>query len=252
MKCTLLEIVQDILNELDSDPVNSIDDTFESQQVAQIVRNTYRNICSNRNWVGQKRLIQLDGYSNKDRPNYIKVPNGLKELISLMYNCKKREEDRDDFKTLIYKDPEDFLRYVYSRNSADQDVIKVKDFSGTALPIVNTRAPTYWTSFDDEYIVTDSYDKEADDTLQSSKTQCLAYVLKEWEHFDDAVPDLPDEAFPALIESAKSTAFLTLKQMDNPKAEAEAQRQQRWLSRKNWKLHGGIKYPDYGRRRWKI
>ena len=50
MKYTLLEIVQEILSDMDSDEVNSIDDTVESQQVASIVRSAYMAIMSNRNW----------------------------------------------------------------------------------------------------------------------------------------------------------------------------------------------------------
>lgn len=248
MRYTLLEIVQDILNEMDSDEVNSIDDTVESKQVAQIVKSTWRNICANRNWSGQRRLIQLDGYSNTERPNYIKCPPSVKRVLSITYNCKTADDEKDNYKELKYKEPDEFLRFVYTRDSTNENVIKVKDFSGTALLIRNDCAPTYYTSFDDSYIVTDSYDKNVDDTLQSSKTQVLAYVLKEWQHTDDAIPDLPEEAFPALIESAKSTAFLTLKQMDNPKAEAESQRQQRWLSRQEWVVHGGIRFPNYGRK----
>ncbi len=41
MKYTLLEIVQEILSDMDSDEVNSIDDTTESEQVATIVKSTY-------------------------------------------------------------------------------------------------------------------------------------------------------------------------------------------------------------------
>jgi hypothetical protein len=109
-------------------------------------------------------------------------------------------------------------------------------------------SPSFWTSFDDDYIVCDSYDAQVDDTLQSSKTQVLAYMEPLWVHNDTAVPDLPSEAFPALLEEAKSTAFLVLKQMANQKAEAKAQRQQRWLSRKAWRTHGGVRYENYGRR----
>ena len=251
MKYTLLQIVQDILNELDSDEVNSIDDTTESRQVAQIVKSTFRNICANRDWANQRKLIQLDGVSDTDRPNYIKCPSGVKELSSFSYNCKKDEDDKDVFRELVWMEPDEFLRYTNNRDSKAENIKKVKDFSGSVLLIRTDNPPTYYTCFDDTYIVTDSYDKGVGDTLQSSKTQCIAYVLKEWVHEDDAIPDIPEEAFPALIESAKSTAFLTLKQMDNPKAEAEAQRQQRWLARKNWKIHGGIKFPDYGRKRKK-
>ena len=35
---TLLDMVQDVLNDLDSDEVNDIDDTIEAQQIAQIIK----------------------------------------------------------------------------------------------------------------------------------------------------------------------------------------------------------------------
>ncbi len=37
--------------------------------------------------------------------------------------------------------------------------------------------------------------------------------------------------------------------MQDIKSEQEATRQQRWLSRKDWTVAGGIRYPDYGRKR---
>ena len=42
-KMTVLEMVQDILNDMDSDEVNSINDTIEAQQVANTVRTVYAN-----------------------------------------------------------------------------------------------------------------------------------------------------------------------------------------------------------------
>ena len=35
--------------------------------------------------------------------------------------------------------------------------------------------------------------------------------------------------------------------MANQKAEQKAARQQRWLSRKAWRIEGGIEYENYGR-----
>ena len=58
MQMTLLEMVQDILNDIDSDPVNSIDDTEESVQIAQIIKTSYFALSTNRNWPHQKKLIQ--------------------------------------------------------------------------------------------------------------------------------------------------------------------------------------------------
>ena len=257
MKLTLLEIVQNILSDMDSDNVNSIDDTVESQQVALIVKDCFMNLTSNRNWHDQQTLFQLKSLADVTRPNYMAAPEGLKELITFRYNCKKRkgqeEQLRDEWREVKYMEPDKFLRYTSHRNSTDEHVVTIQDFSGSYLLIRNDKHPTFWTTFDDEYIVCDSWDGELDDTLHADKTQCMGYIFKKFEMDNDYYPDIPEEAYPALVQAAKSQAFLVLKQMENPKAEAEAQRQQSWLARKNWKLHGVIKYPDYGRRgvkRW--
>lgn len=249
MKKTLLEMTQDILSEMDSDEVNSISDTVESQQVAGIIKNCYNEMLSNRNWPHLRKLMSLDSLADLSKPNYLKLPKGTKELIVFNYDGATLHNTNITFNPVTYKEPDAFLRYISARNSASDDVVSVKDPSGITLLILKNKAPQFWTSFDDTYIVCDSYDAEVDDTLRSSKTQCLAYMESRWEHSDDAIPDLPEEAFAALEEEAKSTAFVVLKQMVNQKAEQKAGRQNRWLSRKAWKAHGGVTYPDYGRKR---
>jgi hypothetical protein len=241
-------MVQDILNDLDSDEVNSINDTVESQQVAQIIKTCFYEQIANRNWPHLRKLIQLEASGDITKPNYLRIPERLKELQSFKYQSSKLGETKIQIVDVKYKEPDAFLRLVSGRNSDNADVTPITDFSGTTILTLNDQAPTYWTSFDDKYIVTDSYNSEVDDTLKKSKTQCLAYVEPDWVHSDDAIPDLPDEAFPGLLEEAKSTAFLVLKQTANQKAEQKAARQSRWLSRKAWGVKGGIVYEDYGRR----
>lgn len=249
MKKTLLAMTQDILNEMDSDEVNGINDTVESQQVANIIKSCYFEMMSNRNWPHTRKLAQFDSLSDLAKPNYLKLPKGMKELVLFNYDTASLTYPNVQYKPIEYKQPDAFLRLVSSRNSDAENVIKVTDFSGIILLIRNDKAPQFWTSFDDEHIVVDSYDAGVDDTLKTSKTQCMAYMEPTWVHTDDGIPNLPDEAFSALEEEAKSTAFLTLKQMANQKAEQKAGRQNRWLSRKAWKAHGGIEYPNYGRKR---
>lgn len=245
---TLLEIVIDILNDLDSDEVNSISDTVEAQQVAQIVKTCYFEIIGNRNWPHLRKLIQLDSLADITKPNYLRCPSDLKQLDFFKYDMHRLDQTTVVLNEVKYKEPDAFLRFISGRNSDADFIDVITDFSGSKLLIANNIAPTYWTSFDDQYIVTDSYNKEVEDTLQSSKTQCLAYINPSWTHTDSAVPNLPVEAFPALVEEAKSTAFLALKQVANQKAEQKASRQQRWLSRKAWSAHGGIQKDDYGRK----
>lgn len=244
---TLLEIVSDILNDLDSDFVNSIDDTVEAQQVAQIVKTSFYEIIGNRNWPHLRKLIQFDASGTTSKPNYLKIPAGTKEISMVVYDCRKEGETQSRDKEIKYYSPEDFLRKVSLRNVSD-NTIEVVDFNGVKLKIVNNKAPEFYTSFDDEYLVFDSYDVSVDDTLKKNKSSGLAFITPTWTHSDSAIPNLPDEAFPALLEEAKSTSFLVLKQTANQKAEQKASRQQRWLSRKAWRVDGGVTYKIYGRK----
>ena len=163
------------------------------------------------------------------------------------YECQK-DNGRLVQREIKFLYPDEFLRFISGRNEGDSWISVVTDFGGSKLLIVNNQPPTYWTTFDDKHIVTDSYDKASDDVLQKTKTQCLGYIYPSWDHSDTFVPDLPTEAFPALFHEALSVASVRLKQMPDQKAEQDAQRQQRWLARKSWKLQGGIRYDNYGRK----
>ena len=248
MKSTLLEIVQDILSDMSSDVINSIDDTDEGSQVAQIVKTTYQAMLSNRNWPHTKRIIHLSSSADNLLPTHMSIDESIKEMISIYYDKQRASETRVRYEEIKWMDPDDFLRYTNKRNNDSTDTDIITDPSGVSLLIQNNKHPNYYTSFDDTQIVFDSYDSTVDNTLQSSKTQARAYVIPVFLMEDDHIPDLPDEAFAALIEEAKSKAMFKIKQMQDVKAEQEAVRQNKWLSRKAWTVAGGIKYPDYGRR----
>lgn len=248
MEMTLLEMTQDILNDLDGDEVNSIDDTAESSQVSQIIKSTYYAMMSSRNWAHLRQTITMTASGNNALPNYMSLPDNVKELCFINYNKVKDGETKKTYQSVRYLEPDDFLRVTNRRNSdnATCDVI-VDQTTGLELLILNNQGPTYYTSFDDKNVVFDSYDNLVDTTLQESKVQAQAYVMPTWTHMDSFVPDLPSEAFTALLEEAKSRAMLKLKQVQDFKAEQEATRQHRWLARKNSRINGGIRLPNYGR-----
>lgn len=248
MKLTLLQLVQRVLNDIDSDEVNSIEDTVESSSVALTIQNCYFEMMSNRNWPHLRKLIRLENVGDTSRPNYLLAPDNLKEMELFRYESFKNGSLRLEQQEVRYKHADSFPRMVAGRNPDADNMQTVVDFNGTKLVISNNKAPDYWTSFDDKYIVTDSYDLAVDTTLQGSKSQCLAYVYPEWLQEDDFVPDLPIEAFPALLAEATSTASVNIKQMANAKSEQKATRQQRRLARKAWRLEGGVRFPDYGRK----
>lgn len=248
-KKNLLAIVQEILSDMDSDAVNSIDDTDEAMQVAQIVKSTYDAMMSNRNWPHTRKVIKLQASTDDLLPTHMTIDEDIKEMISIYYNKIKNGETRLRYEEIKWMDPDDFLRFINKRNSDDENTMTIIDPSGVELLILSNKAPTYYTSFDDTSIVFDSFDSSVDDTLQTSKTQARAYVTPNFIVEDGTIPDLPIDAFSALIEEAKSKAMFKLKQMPDSKAEQEATRQNRWLSRKDWTIKGGIKFPDYGRKR---
>lgn len=241
-------MVQDVLNDLDSDEVNSIDDTIEAQQVAQIIKSTYIAMMSNRNWPHQMKLLSFEASGDDALPTHVTLQQPVKEMVSVNYNKARDGETRRRYQPMRWLEPDDFLRHTNKRNSDEDNIDIIIDPSGVELLIRNDLPPTYYTSFNDNVLVFDSYDSSVDDTIQESKIQARAYVMNSWVHLDDAVPDLPDEAFTALLEEAKSRASLKLKQQADQKAEQESRRQQAWLARKNWRVQGGIKYPDYGRK----
>jgi hypothetical protein len=248
MKMTLLEIVQDILSDMDSDSVNSIDDTIESTQVAQIVKTSYFAMMNSRDWPHLKRTIQFVASGDPDLPTHITLQDTIKEMVFLKYDCIKDGETRKRYKEVKWVEPDDFLRILNRRNSDNDNIQVVDDPGGIELLIQTDKDPTYYTSFNDSVIVFDSYNADVDTTIQSSKLQGYAYVIPSWSQLDTFTPEMPMEAFPLLLEEAKSKAMFKLKQVQDVKAEQESRRQNIWLSRKSYRVNGGIQYPNYGRR----
>ena len=247
-KMTLLEMVQDIMSDMDSDDVNSINDTVEALQVAQIIKSTYYNIIDGKDFPFLYETFQLDSSGTAARPTHMGIPETIIDLKSLNYNCRKLTDTKDRYKEILYKTPEDFLYILNQRNSSESKVTTVTDTTGISLLIYNDRAPQYFTSFDDDNLVFDAYDSAVDTTLVTSKTQCHGKRSVAFTLLDTFTPDLPVQMFTYLLAEAKSTAFLTLKQMANQKAEQVSISQKRRMSQEAWKLKNGITYPNYGRR----
>lgn len=246
---TLLEMVQNILSEMSSDEVNDIDDTQESNQVVEIIKVAYLAISSNRNWLGQRRAVQFLPSGNTATPTHLYLQQPIKEMEFVNYDCQRpTDKGQTVFLQMKYLYPDDFLRVLNMNNSTQAYTTSVIDpGSGITLQIRNDQPPTYYTSFDDRALVFDAYDSKIEDTLQNHKVQALAYFMPQFQYDNDWQPMLPDEALIALLEEAKSRAFLALKQQANQKAEQEASRQQSWLSRKQFRVKGGVRYFDYGR-----
>ena len=247
MKRTLLDMVQEIQSDLDLDEIESIDDTMESEQIVVILKSTYYAMMSNRDWPHLRRSIQIEPYSDVTKPTHMKIQDEIKELCFLNYNKANATDTRKKYSEVKYLQPDEFIHKTNQNDSSQANVTEVVDPGGIDLFVRNDTAPTYYTSFDDSTLIFDSYDSAVDSSLQESKVQAQAYVVPAWSSADDFIPDLPDDAFTALVEESKSKASLRLRQVADQKAEQESGRQNKWLARKARRVAGGIQYPNWGR-----
>ena len=246
---TLLEMVQDILSDMNSDAVNSISDTTEADQVARIIESTFYELINARDWPHLATMGQLEASGTSARPTHMKLPVNVQKILWLKYNKRTSTDTRDRYSKVEHKEPQAFVELLNARDSSDTtNVSTITDLSSIPLYIIKTQAPSYYTSFDNEYLVFDSYDNTVDSTLQQSKTQVHMYREPVFTQADTFVPDLPDKAFSYFLAEAKSTCFNTLKQSPNAKEEQKSNRQRHRMSREKWRQNGGIRYPNYGRK----
>jgi hypothetical protein len=84
-KFTLLQMTQNVLSGLSSDEINSISDTTESLQVAQIIQNKYYDILTRGNLPDDNQLIQLTPSGNPIQPTLMFIPSGTSSLKWVNY-----------------------------------------------------------------------------------------------------------------------------------------------------------------------
>lgn len=246
-KMSVLDIAQDILSDMNSDAVSSITDTLESLQVAQIIQSVYFEMMARKNWPHLEKLIALTpvGVST---PTHMAVPTNVKEMLSVRYDKRDAPTDAPKYREVEYVYPEDFLEYTNNRKATDAKYTEVVDPSGVSLIIQNNKQPEYYTSFDDESIVFDSYVSTLESNLQASKVQARGVISPAFSLTDLHVPDMPVEMFPTFLAECKSVCFARIKQMPDQKSEQQSRRGMSWMSKKAYQIKGGMKMPNYGKR----
>lgn len=247
-KQTLLQLTQSILSSMNSDQVNSITDTVEAQQVADIVKETYFDLIHSSNWPHLKSLGRLDSAADNTKPTHLQIPEAVIRIDNIRYNKRTSTDTKDKYEDVEELTNDEFLDLVLARDSSSSNVQTVTDFSNAKIYVLNNTAPSYWTSFDDDYVVFDSFDNTVDSVVQTSKNQCIFYTEPTWSHTDSFVPDLPAKHFSRLLAEAKSTAFIEVKEVGNPKQEMKARKLKIQFNEEKFRQNGRHRYPDYGRK----
>jgi len=222
MKKTLLEIVQKILFQMGSDQVSSIGDTYESDQVVDIIESVYENTIFSTNLPELQVVKPLVAVSSLAKPNYLKAPADSSQVSLVEYNNKEAVADPDKWEHIQYVTPPEFMSIISGRDNTATEVDSISDFNGVVLYIYNDRGPSYYTSFDDNYLVFDSYNKGLEATLQSSKSRAHYKQYQAFSKTDSFIMPVDDSLYPQIVADATARCFMLIKQARNVYAEKDA------------------------------
>lgn len=236
---SLLDIVQSVLSDMNSDAVSSISDTVESEQIAMIVRDTYNEMIVTRKYLDLNKYINLNSSTDNLYPTYMSLPKNVGDVFEVRYKGR-----------LVKKlSPKEFIAICNGKQEESDKVFDMKEKStGMTLKVTNNYRPLYWTTFDDENIIFDAWESELSETLLSTDVVIYAEVFPEFSLTDNYIPPLPTRAYPLLLAEAKSKAFADIKQMPSAKEEQKARRMRSYMSREKNTSGNGIRYPNYGRK----
>lgn len=223
MKYTLLQLTQRILEAMESDEVSTISETPESASVANIVKECYFEIIGGMNPSDTNGLFKLDASTDNLQPTLMRIPSSVSKIEYVKYNTNTPADPI--YELMEQVDLEEFITRQGMIDPSDANVgtmiveINSQDW---VFKFYNDKHPQYYVVLDESVLIFDSFVLSDDDTLEQSKTLCRGDLVPTFLLQDDFVPDLDPRMFQLLLQEAKSTAFVELKQAPNPKAEQKA------------------------------
>lgn len=241
MKTTLLQVVQSILSDMDSEDVNSISDTVEAQQIASVVEDTYFNMIAAREIPEHKTLLKLTGLGDTSKPTHMEYPSNVKYIERLEYDVGTSPEK--DYRIIPFVEPLDFL------DRMDEADFKVATYNDNVEIFVKTdEHPSYYTSFDDQYIIMNAHKADDDQTLNANKVRAYGSIYPTFSRTDSHVIDLDNTFMPLLLAEAKSACFSLFKGGSDPKVEQAARRLKSYVQNDQYKSRRPNIRNQYGRK----
>lgn len=254
---TVLEAVQLILSAMDSDEVNSINDTIESKQIALMLKSVYYDCASDIGLNENKGLFQLNASGDSNLPVYMTLPDQVTKVETIRYDVYDPDVDpttNSNYRMLEPVDFDDFLTRRTSAHDETEDVAQMTfSFNGQDFNIMYgiNRHPTCYTTLNNRIVLFDSVLSTLDTTLQASKTLCTGYTYPTFEMEDNFVPNLDPTQFSYFLNFAKTRAFGELKQTQNSESAGVARRQKIIIQKRKDRTPDGspiLAAPRYGRK----
>jgi hypothetical protein len=254
---TLLEMTQNILSAMNSDDVNSITDTVESQQVAEEIRTTFRELYNNHDMGSFEGVINLQSPSDITRATTLLLPSNVQFVKWIKYIDFRTGSGDDNlvFKDVEYVEPEDFiLRIVNGPDPVNSVDVHLVTGNPGMYTVASDKAPSFYTIFQDsQELVFDSFDQLHESFLTSSSSLAWGTLYQTFELNDSFVPPIPASEFPHLLAEAKAACFINIKEIANSFEEARSRRQlvrsQRRPATVAGQKKGVLTHVDYSRKR---
>lgn len=207
---TLLDVVNSYMDATDGWRVSTIDDATESQQVANIAEDVFHEVVNDIFYNDLSvNIVELDALADSTKPNYLKIPDNVTNIHESKVRYNKYNGSSGStvaYREVTYLHPQDFLAYMEGVSTLQDNTQVVTDFSGIDFVIRNNKHPDYFTSFDQKYLVFDSFDSDVDSTLQKSKSQVISSLQRTFTVSDTYEIDLPEWFHPTYLALVKARA----------------------------------------------
>lgn len=256
MRYTLLQLTQRILESMESDEVSTISETPESLSVANIIKECYFDIVGQFQMAEQEGLYKLDASTDNTKPVLMTIPSAVSKIEWIKYDTSIDGSGVPESDDMRYVTNDEFF---YMQTGLDTDLSNIdlmtvqingKDFT---FKFYTDRMPSYYTIFDDYFVIFDSFDNTIESTLTESRSVVWGALVPSFQMVDEFIPDLDPRQFQLLLNEAKAQAFVELKQAQNPVAERKARKNQ-ILTQKNkrdndprWGNQGHVGFGRNGR-----
>lgn len=227
MARTLLYTVQRVLEKLNLDPVNSISDTVDSLLISREAETTFYDLMTRAEWKDKIDLLEATSVSDLEQPTTLLIDADIHNITSLRYDVTTSSDTKKVIRDIVWMEPEDFLDMCYSRNSSNNNVQEVK-YKDIPILVYTDKMPTYYTSFDNKYIVLDSYHSGTEDTLIGTKTICYGKRVPVWYQDDEYEVPVQDSLYPLYLSMLASACSIY---MNSEVSQEDERRQARGISR---------------------